>query len=260
MPRFGRRWLRSVAVAGLLAAASRTSAQVVRSQTLLEPGREPAAAVVVELLDSAGTARVDWAFSDDQGRFSLRAAGHGPFIVRAMRIGLRPLRLPLVLGGADTSLVLRLRPIPLPLPPVVARNERSCNTRPDSGLALGSLWSDAESALLAASVTRSSPDYRFAFVDYTRDFDFETRASTSRQRGSSRIPRCAGPSGSIARRTSCDRSTSSTCTSGYPARTPRREGRCASPRSEPGGVDRHRLVRARAGATHGYRSKGCRQP
>lgn len=157
-----------------LVAASRGSAQVVSGQAVLSPNQEPAAGVVVELLDSAGTARVAWTFSDEQGRFLFRDVGRGPFVLRARRIGVRPVRLPIVLGAADTSLVLRMVSVPLSLPPVVARDARSCNSRPDSGLALGTLWNDAESALLAASITRRSSANQFAIADYTRDFDFRT--------------------------------------------------------------------------------------
>jgi hypothetical protein len=172
---YRREWWKICLLPALLLAASRGRAQVVHGQTVLRPNGEPAPGVVVELLDSAGAAPVVRAFSDERGRFLLRDAGRGRFILRAMRIGLRPLHVPIILGAADTSVVLDMVPVPLSLPPVVARDERSCNTRPDSGLALGSLWNDAESALLAASITRSSPDYQFAVVDYTRDFDFTTR-------------------------------------------------------------------------------------
>jgi hypothetical protein len=177
MSHLSRWWRRfgPLQVAALLLGASRGSAQIVRGQTVLSSNREPAPGVVVQLLDSAGAATLAWTLSDEQGRFVLRDAGRGQFIVRAIRIGLRPLRLPIVLGAADTSVVLRMLPIPLSLPPVVARDSRSCNTRPDSGLALGTLWNDAESALLAASITRASPAYTFAVVEYTRDFDFRTR-------------------------------------------------------------------------------------
>ena len=172
-----RWWLRfgPLQVAALLLGASRGSAQVLRGQAVLNSNREPAPGVVVQLLDSAGAATLAWTLSDEQGRFALRDVGRGQFTLRAIRIGLRPLRLPIVLGAADTSVLLRMLPIPLSLPPLVARDERSCNTRPDSGLALGTLWNDAESALLAASITRTSPAYEFEVVDYTRDFDFRTR-------------------------------------------------------------------------------------
>jgi hypothetical protein len=178
MPCLGSRGLRFglLQAAALLLAASRGRAQVVSGQAVLAPRREPAAGVVIELLDSAGATRVTWTFSDEQGRFVFRDLGRRTFMLRARRIGLRPLRFPIVLGAADTSLVLRMTVVPLSLPPVVARDERACNSRPDSGLALGTLWNDAESALLAASVTRRSSAYQFAVVDYTRDFDFRTRA------------------------------------------------------------------------------------
>ncbi|MGH7621016.1 MAG: carboxypeptidase-like regulatory domain-containing protein, partial [Gemmatimonadaceae bacterium] len=177
MSRLGLRWLYfgSLQAAALLLGASSGGAQLVSGRTVLDPTREPAPGVVVELLDSAGDRVVARTFSDGLGRFLLRDVGRGRFVLRAMRIGVRPLRLPIVLGAADTSLVLRMVSVPLSLPPVLARTARSCNTRPDSGLALGTLWNDAESALLAASITRRSPAYDFAVVDYTRDFDFRTR-------------------------------------------------------------------------------------
>src|SRR6185437_5485026 len=176
MPRPGRRRFRFglLQLAVLLLAGSRGSAQVVSGLAVLSPNREPAAGVVVELLDSAGTTRVTWTFSDENGRFLFRGVGRGPFVLRARRIGVRPVRLPIVLGAADISLVLPMVSVPLSLPPVVARDARSCNSRPDSGLALGTLWNDAESALLAASITRRSSANQFAITDYTRDFDFKT--------------------------------------------------------------------------------------
>ena len=177
MPCVARRWVHFglVQLAALLLLTSRTSGQVVRGQTVLASNGEPAPGVVVQLLDSAGTATLSWALSDERGNFLLRDVGRGRFLLRAIRIGMRPIRGPIVLESADTSIVLRMVPVPLSLPPVVARDQRSCDTHPDSGLALGTLWNDAESALLAASITRSSSAYRFAAVDYTRDFDFRTR-------------------------------------------------------------------------------------
>ena len=177
MPRLDRRWVQFglVQVAALLLIASWAGGQVVRGQTVVDPKGEPAPGVVVQLLDSTGAATLSWALSDERGHFLLRAVCRGRFLLRAIRIGMRPLRLPVVLDSVDTSIVLRMTPVPLSLPPVVARDARLCDTRPDSGPALGTLWNDAESALLGTSITRNSRAYTFAAVDYTRDFDFRTR-------------------------------------------------------------------------------------
>lgn len=168
-----RQRILSSAAGALLAIAPRADTQTVHGTVVVNG--EPAGVVgaVVLMLDGGGgvLART---LTDDGGRFSLRVAQPGGYRLRAMRIGLRPITTRVLTLARDTTVVLAMPGVTAPLPAVTTREQTQCNFRPDSTLALGSLWEDAKTALLAAAITREQSDYRFDFVDHERTYDIAT--------------------------------------------------------------------------------------
>lgn len=130
----------------------------------------PVAGAVVLVLDAMNDVRAR-ALTDDRGRFAIRIVQPTMFRLRAMRIGLRPvMSTPLVLTG-DTTVMLAMASVPVELPAVTARERTQCNLHPDSAMALGALWEDAKTALLAAAITRDRGGYHFHLVDHVRTYE-----------------------------------------------------------------------------------------
>lgn len=152
------------------------SAHVALAQTIrgtvvsrAQPGGVTGAVVV--LIDSANTAAAR-ALSAAHGEFTLRAPGHGAYRLRALRIGFRPSTTDLGSVASDTTIVIRMEDVAVPLPSVTTNERTRCQTQSEAGLALAQLWSDATTALLATAITRDGAQYRFDLVDHTRVYDF----------------------------------------------------------------------------------------
>lgn len=166
------RRLRSGLAALVLGAVS-AHAQLIRGAVLVRDDSSGVVGAVVVLLDGAGDIRAR-TLTDDRGRFTIRIAQPAVYRVRAMRIGLRPFTTPAVVFANDTNVVLRMSSAPAGLPPVTTREQTQCNLRPDSALALGAVWEDVKTALLATAITREKHAYRFDLVDHVRTYDYAT--------------------------------------------------------------------------------------
>jgi len=171
--RWLQRW-RLLVAGGLLVAAERSMAQVVRGSVRSRGMNEAVPGTVLMLIDSANGA-VARTLADEHGDFALYAPSSGKYRVRALRIGLRPFTSEAFGLVGDTTIALQMVDLPLDLPTVTTRERTQCSVRPDSGLALAALWEDAKTALLATAITREGAGYRFDLVDHTRIYDFSTR-------------------------------------------------------------------------------------
>lgn len=171
--RWSHRW-RLLVAGGLLVAAEPSMAQVVRGSVRSRGMNEAVPGTVLMLIDSANGA-VARTLADEHGDYALYAPSSGKYRVRALRIGLRPFTSEAFGLVRDTTIALQMVDLPLDLPAVTTRERTQCSVRPDSGLALATLWEDAKTALLATAITREGADYRFDLVDHTRIYDFSTR-------------------------------------------------------------------------------------
>lgn len=170
MNALGRRCF--VAGAALLLVTRGLTAQTLAGTVLTRADSSPVAGTVVLVLDGFGTTR-GRALTDDRGHFAFHLPT-ASYRLRAMRIGLRALTTDALWLHGDTSVVLRMAAAPSALPAMTTREEAQCNLRPDSALALGALWEDAKTALLAAAITREKNAYRFDLLDHVRTFDIGT--------------------------------------------------------------------------------------
>jgi hypothetical protein len=158
----------------LFVASTQATGQVVRGSTHSRATGGGIPGTILVLIDSAN-ATAARTLADENGDFVLYAPARGSYRLRALRIGFRPVtseRFGLV---GDTTIALQMVDLPIDLPAVTTRERTQCSVRPDSGLALGALWEDVKTALLATAITREGAGYRFDLVDHTRTYDYATR-------------------------------------------------------------------------------------
>ena len=158
----------------LISAVTPASSQVVRGSVRSRATDASVPGTVLVLIDAAGETAAR-TLADEHGRFALYPPFAGRYRLRAARIGFRPITSDVFTLAADTTIALELVDIPLDLPVMTTRERTQCSVRPDSGLALASLWDDVKTALLATAITREGARYRFDLVDHTRVYDFATR-------------------------------------------------------------------------------------
>lgn len=158
--RAARQFAGSLALGLLLPALSttRAGAQAVRGTTI-GLGGDPTPGVVVLLVDSTG-ATVRRALSGDGGVFTIAAPGPGSYALQTLRLGYRPVHVPLpgLAAGRDTVLRVVLEPVPLALARVVVRARRSCGGTGDDART-AELWTAVRTALESQSLTAAEGRY-----------------------------------------------------------------------------------------------------
>jgi hypothetical protein len=161
-------------VGSLFAAIAPATGQVVHGSTHSRTTGTGIPGTILVLIDSA-TGTAARTLADEHGEFVLRAPAAGRYRVRALHIGFRSITSEVFGLVGDTTIALRMLELPFALPAVTTRERTQCSVRPDSGLALGALWEDVKTALLATAITREGAGYRFDLVDHTRTYDYTTR-------------------------------------------------------------------------------------
>lgn len=159
-----------IALALLLGAGS-AGAQVVRGQVVQARDSSAMAAVVVQLLDAAGTV-VGRTMSDEHGRFRLVAVAPGVHRIRTLRIGYRPATSdPIRLErGRDASPTIALAAVPLELDAVTVSARQACRVYSDAGAA-AELWDQARTAFTATRLSASERRVAVTITTYHRDLE-----------------------------------------------------------------------------------------
>ncbi|MBW3660712.1 MAG: carboxypeptidase-like regulatory domain-containing protein [Gemmatimonadetes bacterium] len=187
-----RRWLRLAlpsAVAVLL--ADPVAAQTVDGRMVEAGSEEAVPGAAVMLLGESGR-QLDFALTDVEGRFRLRAPGPGTFRIAFERIGYEGGESGAFALAAGEEVVRRLVvPVrPLALPPIEAVTERRCAVRPAEGEAASRIWAEIRKALEAASWTERRGALRYTLLAWERRLDPRTREvvdeTTRRREGASR--------------------------------------------------------------------------
>ncbi len=165
-----RRIAKSFALSAWVAVAA--NAQGVVRGTVVSRTMPAGVSGAVVLLFDAGNVERARALTGDNGQFAFRAVPQGRYSIRTLRIGFRPSVFgPFALAG-DTTLRIAMQDLPAELPPITSNERTKCQIRPDSGLALATLWEDAKTALLATAITREQMAYQVSLVDHTRIYDY----------------------------------------------------------------------------------------
>lgn len=129
----------------------------------------PVSGVLLELVDSASN-RVAVTLSDARGAFFLRAGAPGTYRIEARRIGFRRESFGPFALTTDTSVVLALRALPQPLPPVTAIDVESCRQDANEASATAVLWESARTALLSSTVTLRGGRLEFDVASQRREY------------------------------------------------------------------------------------------
>jgi hypothetical protein len=113
---------------------------------------QPLAGAVVGLLDASGTALIR-IVTNERGQYRLPRPGAANH-VRVVRIGFRPVEVPLAAGG-DVVVDIRMASIPHFLEAVRVTGNQKCAKRSDAAAAFA-LWEQARAGLLATVVGRET--------------------------------------------------------------------------------------------------------
>ena len=158
----------AVAVALTAALASPAHGQRVRGMVSDSASGQPVAGAVLWLADSSG-AFLARSVSGVDGQYAvLRLAGSTQ--LRVLRIGFRPVVIPLASGSRDTTVDVHLGAIALMLDTVAASRQRVCPGDKGTSDAL-QLWEQARAALLAGVVARDANPPELRLRSFTRSFD-----------------------------------------------------------------------------------------
>ncbi len=152
----------------IASASSRALAQSVRG-SVVDPGGQPVAGVVVMLLDQTSTV-VARALSDESGQYRVRAPGAGSFRLRTLRIGYRPSTSDVFGLAGDNDVVRRLTVtgIPLALDTMRVVDRSSCRSLGDTALATFAVWEQVRAALMATELTERSRSVSATMIAYDR--------------------------------------------------------------------------------------------
>ncbi|HEY4217626.1 MAG TPA: hypothetical protein VGM67_10845 [Gemmatimonadaceae bacterium] len=159
-----------LAVVGLLCVTELLHAQRVSGHLRESASSGPVPGAVVSLLDSAGHTLARTLSAAD-GQYHLLGDGRGTS-VHVIRIGFRPMTLPVHGTGGDGNIVVDFSLITLPtlLETVAVHDQARCPVVANAPAAF-SLWEQARSALLASVVARDVDAPTVRLISYSRELD-----------------------------------------------------------------------------------------
>ena len=138
-----------------MVAGTRADAQDLRVEVFEAATGKPVVGANVSLYDSAGNLPLGGGFSDQSGRFDLRAPGRGSFRVKADKVGYDTwTSVQLVLGERVVLVRAGMAPMRAPAP-VVMRSDVACQQLTGPGTAAGDLWAEIRKALTATAITEA---------------------------------------------------------------------------------------------------------
>jgi len=142
-------------LACLALGAGRAGAQSVRGTVYRNDGATPAGGAVTLLIGATDETILARAVSSSRGLFLLRAPRAGAYRVRVLRLGQVPTTSAVITLADEAEFPLRMvladRPLVLASRDVRAKDE--CRVRPDSGLLVAQLLTEARTALLSSTAT-----------------------------------------------------------------------------------------------------------
>ncbi len=149
-------------------------AQTVHGLLEADVTKERLAGGVVAAVDAAGRTAAPSAITNANGEFTLRFRTPGRYAVSVRRLGYRPIELSIHLSASDTTVAVRMLPVPLRLQAVATKSRGQCRVRPTSDSDLWAMWSAAEVAMLNARVASGTGEYRFDAEFFARTYDISS--------------------------------------------------------------------------------------
>ena len=148
-------------IAAVVLVTSGLRAQTVRGHVEADVTKEPLAGGVVMAVDAAGPGAASSAITNANGEFVLRFQSPGRYAVSVRRLGYRPAALNIHVSASDTTITVRMSPVPTRLQAVTTRSRGQCRVRPTDDPTLWTMWSAAEVAMLNARVASGTGEYQF---------------------------------------------------------------------------------------------------
>jgi hypothetical protein len=158
-------------IAAVVLATCGLRAQTVHGHVEADVTKERLAGGVVVAVDAAGHGAAPAAITNANGEFALRFRSPGRYALSVRRLGYRPISLSIDVGASDTTVTVRMSPVPVRLQAVATRSSGQCRIRPTTDSALWEMWSAAELAMLNATVASGTGEYRFDTEFFTRTYD-----------------------------------------------------------------------------------------
>ncbi len=146
-------------------------AQTVHGLVEADVTKERLAGGVVVAVDAAGRGATPSAITNANGEFVLRFRLPGRYALSVRRLGYRPIQLSIGVSASDTTLTVRMSPVPVRLQAIATRSRGQCRVRPTSDTTLWAMWSAAEVAMLNARVASGTQEYRFDAEFFQRTYD-----------------------------------------------------------------------------------------
>lgn len=163
-----------------LLASTPLSAQTVRGVLVDDAGR-PVDGTVVGLYPAGGGRALAGGLTDRGGRFTLSAPAPGRYLVRAERIGYRPVSAEVELAAGETAEVRLATAVRVfVLDPVEVTADSRCVVRPGAGMQAYEIWQQAAVALRATELVEEQKLVEYTVRTYTREMLHAMRSRTRR--------------------------------------------------------------------------------
>lgn len=149
-------------------------AQTVHGLVEADVTKERLAGGVVVAVDAAGHVAAPSAITNANGEFALRFRLPGQYAVSVRRLGYRPIQLSIDVSASDTTVTVRMSPVPVRLQAIATRSRGQCRLRPTSDSTIWAMWSAAEVAMLNARVASGTQEYQFDAEFFIRTYDISS--------------------------------------------------------------------------------------
>ncbi|HXY30246.1 MAG TPA: carboxypeptidase regulatory-like domain-containing protein [Gemmatimonadaceae bacterium] len=194
-------FLAAAGCVALLAMATAGRAQVVRG-VVTDSLHSAIPGALVRLLASDSTSR-GGAFTDDSGRFVIRAPEPGRYVVRARRVGFRAVSSPPLdlAAGQVREIVLLAHASVVGLPTVTVAGRGSCVAPAEQSVEAQRLWENSRSALDATAFTQEQQLVHVTIDEFSRDIALNgvvRRDHRERRTGVTGNPFVSAPAESLA--------------------------------------------------------------
>jgi hypothetical protein len=166
------------AAAGVVLVTCTLRAQTVRGHLEADVTKERLSGGVVVAVDAAGHDAAPSAITNANGEFALRFLSPGRYTVSVRRLGYRPVQLSVGASASDTTITVRMSPVPTRLLAVATKSRGQCRLQPGSDSTIWSMWSAAELAMLNARVASGTGEYQFGAEFFTRTYDIASAKLT----------------------------------------------------------------------------------
>ena len=173
-------WMRASLFGGaaLVLWGGTVAAQRVRGTVRDSLSRQPIGGAVVWLTDGGGKF-LSRSIADEHGQFAVIHVA-GATQLHVVRIGFRPVIVPVGLADADTLVDVAMASIPLTLDTVASLRRRVCPGEKGTNAAL-TLWEQARAALMASVVARDVGAPALELKSYSRNLDPKTHAISNQR-------------------------------------------------------------------------------